>query len=338
MKKILLSSKLNTYKANLHCHTNISDGKQTPEEIKEGYKQNGYSVVCFTDHDVIIPHDYLNDQNFLALHGMELECEEEKEGAFAFKKACHICLIALEPDNLKHVCCNKNTRYIGNSINFIDEIEFDEKDKDFQRVYTKECINYMMKQGRENGFFVTYNHPQWNVEGYEDYMSYKGMHAMEICNGGCSLIGLDECNEMQYDDILRGGNRIFAIGADDNHTPNDRFQAFTMIKADKLEYKAITKALVDGNFYASQGPEIYNLWFEDEKIHVECSDAVSIKFSTGMRRTAKFTSEIDGGTINSAEFQMYMPDKYVRVTITDKNGKKATTNAYFTDMLFDENK
>ena len=25
------------YKANLHCHTTISDGKQTPEEVKETY-------------------------------------------------------------------------------------------------------------------------------------------------------------------------------------------------------------------------------------------------------------------------------------------------------------
>ena len=335
MKKILLSSKLNTYKANLHCHTNLSDGIQTPEEVKEGYKQNGYSVVCFTDHDVIIPHDYLNDQNFLALHGMELECEEEKEGAFAFKKACHICLLAIEPDNLKHVCCNKDTRYIGNSINFRDQIEFDEKDKDFKRVYTKECINYMMQTARDNGFFVTYNHPQWNIEGYEDYMSYKGMHAMEICNGGCSLIGLDECNEMQYDDILRGGNRIFAIGADDNHTPNDRFQAFTMIKADKLEYKAITKALVDGNFYASQGPAIEKLWFEDGKLHVKSSAAEKITMTTGTRKVRSAFRE-KGKRLTDATFEVQPDDIYVRVTVTDKHGLHADTNAYFVDELVSE--
>jgi hypothetical protein len=313
MRKYLLPESGNFYKANLHCHTTVSDGKLTPEEVKDAYKAHGYSIVAYTDHDNMVCHPELSDESFIALNGYEYDALDDKRGRHInVVKTCHICLVATRPDITEAPA----------TVN----------------LYTPENINKVISDGREAGFFVTYNHPAWSLEDYRDYSMYKGMHAMEICNGGCSLIGLDECNEMQYDDILRGGNRIFAIGADDNHTQKDRFQAFTMIKADKLEYRVITKALVDGNFYASQGPEIYNLWFEDEKIHVECSDAVSIKFSTGMRRTAKFMPEADGKAINSAEFQMYMPDKYVRVTITDKNGKKATTNAYFTDMLFDENK
>ena len=38
MKKYLLPKCGNDYKANLHCHSTISDGKLTPEEIKEAYK------------------------------------------------------------------------------------------------------------------------------------------------------------------------------------------------------------------------------------------------------------------------------------------------------------
>ena len=34
MKKILLDESLNPYRANLHCHSTISDGKKTPEELK----------------------------------------------------------------------------------------------------------------------------------------------------------------------------------------------------------------------------------------------------------------------------------------------------------------
>ena len=34
MKKFLLPETGNYYKANLHCHTNISDGNLTPEEMK----------------------------------------------------------------------------------------------------------------------------------------------------------------------------------------------------------------------------------------------------------------------------------------------------------------
>ena len=51
---------------------------------------------------------------------------------------------------------------------------------DYIREYTHECISDMMKKGRENGFFVTYNHPDWSLENYSDYMGYNHMNAMEI--------------------------------------------------------------------------------------------------------------------------------------------------------------
>ena len=53
------------YKANMHCHTNISDGTRSPEEVKAWYKAAGYSAVCFTDHEVLIGHKELCDDELL---------------------------------------------------------------------------------------------------------------------------------------------------------------------------------------------------------------------------------------------------------------------------------
>ena len=53
MKKYLLPESGNFYKANLHCHTTLSDGRLTPEEIKELYKSQGYSIVAYTDHNIL---------------------------------------------------------------------------------------------------------------------------------------------------------------------------------------------------------------------------------------------------------------------------------------------
>ena len=72
MRKYLLSESGSFYKANLHCHTTFSDGKLTPAEVKEVYKKLGYSIVAYTDHDILVPHDELNDEGFLALHGFEM--------------------------------------------------------------------------------------------------------------------------------------------------------------------------------------------------------------------------------------------------------------------------
>ena len=32
------------YKANFHCHSVVSDGKLTPEELRDAYKEKGYSI------------------------------------------------------------------------------------------------------------------------------------------------------------------------------------------------------------------------------------------------------------------------------------------------------
>jgi hypothetical protein len=165
------------------------------------------------------------------------------------------------------------------------------------------------------------------------------MDAMEMFNGGCLNAGYDDYNPGVYDDLLRQGKRIYCIGTDDNHGSKqeerrywDFFRAFTMIKAEKLDYKAITDSLTKGNFYASQGPEIYDLWFEDGIIHIDCSDVKLIRFNTGVRHAKKFEN-YDGTPLNSAEFKLGENDMYVRVTITDSNGKSAYTNAYFKEDL-----
>ncbi len=41
----LLPETGNFYKANLHSHTIVSDGRLKPEESKEIYKQHGYQVL-----------------------------------------------------------------------------------------------------------------------------------------------------------------------------------------------------------------------------------------------------------------------------------------------------
>lgn len=103
-----------------------------------------------------------------------------------------------------------------------------------------------MRIGRENGFFVTYNHPCWSMEDFRNYGGYENMHAMEICNYGCVNAGYAEYVPQVYDELLRQGKRIYCIATDDNHDVhpagdprNDSFGGFTMIKAEKLDYTAI---------------------------------------------------------------------------------------------------
>ena len=348
MKKILLPEKsdsLHYYRANLHCHSTISDGRLTVEEIKKLYTERGYSVVAFTDHDAFLQHNDLTDENFLALNGYEVEISEETDCPFYKKKTCHLCFVALDPDTKTQVCYHR-TRYLGkNAALYRDRLIFDESLPDYDRHYTPECVNDMIRRAKEGGFFVTYNHPTWSLEEYPNYMAYEGMDAMEIENSSSNSIGYDEHNGHCYNDMIRGGKRLYCVATDDNHNKSpygdpkcDSFGGYIMIAADKLEYRTITAAMKAGSFYASSGtgvhdgPEILSLVWEDGTVTIRTSPARTIMLTAGQRKSSRAVANY-GETITETAFSIAEDEKWFRLTVTDEKGYNAYTNAYFPEDL-----
>ncbi len=332
MRKYLISENGTFYKANLHCHSTLSDGRMTIEEIKKGYMEHGYSIVAYTDHDVFLPHPELREENFLPLHGFEVETNNHTDSDFNKIKTCHMCMIALEEDTVIQPLWHRTEYCFANAVNSRKDVKFDETQPDFVREYSGECLSYMMKTYRENGFFVTYNHPVWSMENYNDYMGYNNMNAMEIVNYGCVTSGYEDTNGVQYDDMLKGGKRIYCIAADDNHNLISSYGGYTMIKADKLEYRIVTKALEDGNFYCSDGgPAIKELYVEDGKVTVKTDNARQIYIVKGCRRNSSVADE--KCTLTGASFDYALNDVYFRIVVVGQDGRRSYTNAYFTDTL-----
>ena len=315
MKKYLLPKDGKFYKANLHSHSTVSDGIKTPEELKEMYKEHGYSVFAYTDHDNFVTHNDLTDDEFLVINGHEASCVEDiVDPEYAWRKVCHIGLLAPSPDVMTAPMA-----------------------RDFGKGYSHEKINNLIKSAKEQGFFVTYNHPTWSRENYNDYMNFHGFDCLEISNYNCIVGGTPEYNESKYDDMLRGGKRIFCLAADDNHNThyfNDSYGGFTMIKAEGLNYESVFTALKNGDFYASEGPEIHDLYIEDGIVTVKCSPAASVNFSTSSRRGKNvIPTESAPELITSASYRIAHDEKYFRVTVTTPDGKRAYTRAYFTDEI-----
>lgn len=331
MKKYLLPESGKFYKANLHCHSTFSDGHKTPEEIKQMYMEKGYSIVAYTDHNLMIPHTELKSDEFLPLTSFEIDMSEPKDGR-ALRKTCHICVIAPTETGTCQVGYHRTRHTSEKQAPFRSLVEVDESRPDFVREFSHERINQFTKEAQEMGYFVTYNHPTWSNENYEDYIGYKNLDAMEICNFASIVEGYEDYNPRVYDDLLRSGQRIYCVATDDNHNKyEDSFGGFTCIKADKLDYPSVFKALKDGNFYASQGPEIYDLWLdEDNTVHIKCSPVDRITFNTGIRSAGIAKAE-EGKTITEASFKVEPDQRYFRLTVIDERGYPANTNAYFTD-------
>ena len=55
-----ISPGLPQFKANLHSHSNLSDGRLTPESMAEAYQARGYSVLAITDHEAPYDHSRLS--------------------------------------------------------------------------------------------------------------------------------------------------------------------------------------------------------------------------------------------------------------------------------------
>ena len=139
MKKFILSENGEFRKLNLHCHSkDCSDGRLTLAELKDFYKSHGYAGVAFTDHNVLIDHSDLSDENFIAITGTEInfDCPTDPKDA---QRCYHINLIAKRPDNTALVCYNPKYAFMASNKPYLATQKY-VGEPDFEREYTVECV------------------------------------------------------------------------------------------------------------------------------------------------------------------------------------------------------
>ncbi len=332
MKKHLINSMIPSFKANLHCHSNISDGLLSPEELKKAYKAKGYSVLSITDHEVLIAHPELDEDGFLALPGYEMSIDQPGPGPFY--KTCHMNLFPKKKGHLTQVCFHE--KYVfGEARNHLDKIKW--SGEPMERTYSPACINEIIRMAGEQGFLVSYNHPTWSQECYNDYINYEGFFAMEVYNTSCRIC-VPENNIRVYREMAQAGKRLYCIATDDNHNydglehyKNDSFGGFTMISAESLTHEAVTAALERGDCYASAGPLIHDLYIEEGKVYVSCSPAKAV-YIYDAGRAGDCIIARKAGTITEAVFWLPTADKkFFIIEVVDEEGNQAYTRAYFAD-------
>lgn len=321
--QILLNKNKPFFKAAMHCHSTNSDGKLSVQEQKELFKKQGYSVVAFTDHEHLIDNSHLDDENFLTITSCEIAIKEFPEQSTlknTLMRVTHLNLYAQNQHNVVTPCYNSVYDHFKNP-SIEDKIKFN---GEYQRIYSKDGINAIIKEAKSKGFLVCYNHPEWSLENATDYLHYENLDFVEVYNHASTIAG-SECYQIQaFDDFLRNGKRIFNLMADDSHKKEDMFGGFIMINAHKLDYDTIISALKNGEFYSSQGPLIYSLIKNGNEVTVECSNAKRISLSTKGRRTEAKRGE----NLTKATFKVKETDEYFRITVVDEYNNHAHTQAY----------
>ena len=282
MRKYLLPKK-NSYKANFHSHSTVSDGKFTPLELKRLYKDNGYSILAYTDHEVLVPHTELCDDNFLALTGYEIQIYGDMDLPKRLRRVSHLNFYPKNQNESKMPFFNLPDVLRLDKQPDISKAVYDGDGNDYKE-YSAKGINDLIQKAKSAGFIVSYNHPTWSKEDASIYTNLTGLFAMEIYNRNANLSGHDTYCPYVYDEMLRGGQHIGCIATDDTHKKEDLFGGFTYVFADELTHSEIINALENGDFYASRGPLIKSLCYEDGYFNIECSPAKEIVVSNSGRR------------------------------------------------------
>lgn len=321
MKDQVLLPKTGYYKANLHCHTTLSDGEFTPQQIKEAYMAQGYSIVAFTDHRRYVHHTELDSPDFLALAGFEADLTEEAtpDRGWPVLKCYHLNLFDTDPS--QNAAEKQVTPLLPCPYGDV------------------EGVNQYIADMTRLGFLVGYNHPYWSLQDWRDYSGLKGLFSMEIYNHGCEHDGLYGFNPQVYDEMLRSGQRLYALATDDNHDRlplgdplNDSFGGYVMIAAQELTYPAVIQALRDGRFYWSQGPELKGVSIENNVLKVETSPVEKIFATLEGRDSYKAVVNL-GESLTQAQFPLDGKEGWFRIQVRDSRGLFAGTNAYFIDQL-----
>lgn len=311
------------YKANLHGHTTMSDGRLTPEQFAREYKEAGYSVVCITDHRSYHWHQQLCASDFVCLAGYEADINSPEDG----------------PNRLSRTrgCYHFNFYDTAPQMRpegFVPPVVSTEQYHD------TDAINRWIADMSDAGFLACYNHPYWSLQDFRNYTPLKGLFAMEIYNHGCEHDGLYGYAPQAYDEMLRAGQRLCCLATDDNHNAvppddpfSDSFGGFTMLKMPVLDYANAIAAMRRGDLYASTGPMINELYVEDGVLCVSTSAVEKIYVITDGRDTLRAVAPSGKDGLTSARLTLTGAEQWIRVDCRDSHGRHAYTRAYFREEL-----
>lgn len=279
------------YKVGLHTHTTLSDGHETPEGAARIYKAAGYDAIALTDHWKYGPGGDLCGLKIIS------GCEYNLGASDTISGVMHIVGVGMKEDP----CLCRET---ASGQDVIDAI-------------------------KAKGGLAILAHPAWSLNTPEEAKSLSGFDATEIYNT-VSDKGMSSRPYSGYfvDLLANMGVAYPLIAVDDTHMYNgiDDTKSYIMVKAKDDSVDSILEAVRQGEFYASQGPEL-RVRREGDKVIADCSECVTIDFLSNSAWVADKMTR--GSGLTHAEYTIKDWDKWVRVEVCDDKGNFAWSNVIF---------
>lgn len=279
----LFDPRLPWFKGNLHSHTTLSDGRRTPGETAEAYREAGYHFIAITDHLRYFPGSAARD--FVVLDGIECHDNHYRPG-----RVCHITGVgfSVPPPEIP-------------------------RDTPPQQI-----IDTM----RSCGAWVTLAHPAWSLMHHQDALDLIGYDALEIYSTISDTYAGRGCSAGYADVLASAGRPVLLTCVDDSHFHDrDALRAFVMVSAPALGRGPILEGLRQGRFYASNGPLISAIRMGGGVVEVECPQPMArIRFMSNAQWSARRVVE---GPVRSAQYTLMPQESWLRIECEDECGRVA---------------
>ena len=227
---------LRWYKGNTHTHTLNSDGDSTPDDVVRWYREHGYQFLVLTDHNFLTSVDGLNalhgaDERFLVVKGEEVTSTRRGQARARQQSRRRT------PGGRADGRIDRSTSCSAASMPFaacpafrtstIPTSSGRSRRRSSSRSRTTSCSRSSTATPRST------------------------------TSGGGNVPGLEEV----WDRLLSNGTLLYGIAVDDAHNfkqPGNPMVAgpgrgWVMVRAARLEPRALLESLERGDFYASTG-------------------------------------------------------------------------------------
>ena len=290
------------YKGNTHIHSTISDGGLSVDELVELYAGRGYRFLCLTDHRTTVSDAASIQKDILLIGGIEVDGLVKVEDGPGGSREIGAHLVGLyeHMDGPVKEGCAEGYEAL------------------------KRCGAYRIAA-----------HPSWSRDTVSRLAGLDGLDAIEIYKHLAHDIGYRGYALEYWDALLAAGKRLWGIASDDAHI-NASYPYYdggwVVVKCPELTAGAVLRALREGAFYSSQGPELHEIELTGELLHIECSPIRKVVlFSDG--RLAKMILSPGGKAVSSWDIPLGdiggNTKRYIRAELKDECGRVAWTNPFY---------
>jgi hypothetical protein len=342
------------YKGNLHTHSYWSDGDDFPEMIMDWYKSHGYQFVALSDHNTLQEGEkwkliqksktYLDGfENYLHKYGKKWVVYKEDSGRISVKlKTLKEYRPLFEDRNFLLILSEEVTDKFGdkhvhmNATNIQTPIPA-QGGNSLQEVMQRN-LDAIIKQRKETGVPIMQhlNHPNFfysvttqniiDLEGEKFFEVYNG-HPL-VNNYGDSL---HPGTERMWDDINvayinKGKPLLYGLASDDSHnyhlfgpTSSNSGRGWVMVRSKELTPAALITSLEAGEFYATTGVVLRELFMKDNFMHIEVEPDRDIYYNIdfiGVRKGETKSKVLASFPGPKGQFEVTKDYLFVRAKVT----------------------